>query len=111
MNRMARLLPAHRHTGHGHPVILSERFLDYVSESIGSVFRYFGPFAALINRLAETMLAIEWKPGFEFGIDAIIPISICQPLIACFCTSSSDSTSQPSIRLADRGRIPISPVL
>jgi hypothetical protein len=45
------------------------------SESIGVGFRYFGPFAALTNRLAATILAIKWKPGFEFGFDAI-PISI-----------------------------------
>jgi len=56
-------------------VIFLERFLDMFQNRFGIGFRYFGPFAALINRLPATMLAIPWKPGFEFGFDAI-PISI-----------------------------------
>jgi hypothetical protein len=55
-------------------VIFSERFLDMFQNRFGIGFRYFEPFAVLINRLA-TLLAIPWKPGFEFGFDAI-PISI-----------------------------------
>src|ERR1700694_2927990 len=56
-------------------VVFLERFLDMFQNRFGIGFRYLGPFAALVNRLPAIMLAIPWKPGFEFDFDAI-PISI-----------------------------------
>ena len=57
---------------------------QYVSESIRHRFSIFGAFAALVNRLPAIMLAIPWKPGLEFGFDAI-PISSAyyRPLRSC----------------------------